>query len=116
MFVKLTLVFALGIPFLLPEMHERYFYLADVISVVYAFYAPRHFYVPILVQLCSLLSYAPYLLNTQIVNLAYVAVIIFLLTLVVTADLVVALYPDQFKRLPVTPEQDEDAVNVVSRA
>src|SRR6266568_5503452 len=36
--LKVALVFALAIPFLLPEMHERYFYLADVISIIYAFY------------------------------------------------------------------------------
>src|SRR5947209_1247599 len=59
--LKFTLVFALAIPFLLPEMHERYFYLADAVSIIYAFYFPRYFYVAVLVQLCSLLSYAPFL-------------------------------------------------------
>lgn len=59
MLLKVTLVFALAIPFLLPEMHERYFYLADVVSIIYAFYFPRYFYIAVIIQLCSLLSYAP---------------------------------------------------------
>lgn len=92
--LKVTLVFALAIPFLLPEMHERYFYLADVVSIIYAFYFPRYFYVAVIMQLCSLLSYAPYLMNTQIVNLAYVAFGILVITLITLADLVLTLYPN----------------------
>jgi uncharacterized membrane protein (DUF485 family) len=45
-------------------------------------------------QLCSLLSYAPYLMNTQIVNLAYVAFGILIITLITLADLVLTLYPN----------------------
>lgn len=92
--LKITLVFALLIPFSLPEMHERYFYLADVISIIYAFYFPCYFYIAIIEQLCSLLSYAPYLLHTQIVNLAYVAGAVLLISLVTLVDLVLTLYPD----------------------
>lgn len=60
-FVLLALLCVLLIPFFLPRMHERYFYLADLLSVVYAFFAPRQWYVAVAVVLASLLSYAPYL-------------------------------------------------------
>ncbi len=96
--LKVALVFVIAIPFLLPEMHDRYFYLADVISIVAAFYFPRMFYVAIGVQLCSLLSYAPYLIHTEIVSLTYVAVAVLILVIITTADLVVTLYPDIRKR------------------
>jgi len=96
--LKVTLVFALAIPFLLPEMHERYFYLADVVSIIYAFYFPRRFYIPIIMQLCSLLSYAPYLLNHQMVGLNYVAFGVLAITIITFADLIVTLYPDLRKR------------------
>jgi hypothetical protein len=89
--VKIALVFALLIPFLLPEMHERYFYLADVISIIYAFYFPRYFFVAVIMQLCSLLSYAPYMLQTQVVNLAYVAIAVLLIGVFTLADLVLTL-------------------------
>jgi Gpi18-like mannosyltransferase len=54
--------FALVVPFLLPGMHERYFYLADVLTLVLAFYRPRLWPVALLVEASSLLSYLHYLL------------------------------------------------------
>ncbi len=98
MLLKVTLVFALAIPFLLPEMHERYFYLADVVSIIYAFYFPRSFYIAVIMQLCSLLSYAPYFLQTQVVNLAYVAFAVLVIIVITVADLVLTLYPNIRKR------------------
>lgn len=53
------------VPYLLPGMHERYFCLADVLSVIAAFHLPRRlWYVPILVQISSFGSYLQYL-STQ---------------------------------------------------
>lgn len=53
---------AITVPFLLPAMHDRYFYLADVLSLVAAFYLPRRlWFVPILVQTASFASYLPFL-------------------------------------------------------
>ncbi|WP_340376503.1 glycosyltransferase 87 family protein [Streptomyces sp. SS7] len=75
------------VPFLLPSMHERYFYLADVFTVVAAFALPRQlWYVPVLVQLASFGSYlvvvnatlAPYLsmaAHAALMLLAVVAVV-----------------------------------------
>lgn len=58
-------VSALVVPWLLPAMHERYFYLADVFTVVSAFYLPRRlFALPVLEQFASFLSYMPFLLST----------------------------------------------------
>ncbi|MDT7679678.1 MAG: hypothetical protein QOD82_7596 [Pseudonocardiales bacterium] len=53
-------------PYLLPSMHERYFYLADVLTVVAAFWLPRRHSllpVPLLVQYASLTCYLNYLLQ-----------------------------------------------------
>lgn len=91
--LKVTLVFALAVPFLLPYMHERYFYLADGVSIIFAFSFPRLWYVALLTQLCSLLSYAPYLINTQIIPLPYVAFAILVLVIITTVDLMRTLYP-----------------------
>jgi Gpi18-like mannosyltransferase len=46
-------------PFLLPKMHDRYFFAADVFSVMLAIYRPRLWLVPIMLQLASLAAYAP---------------------------------------------------------
>lgn len=59
--VTAAAMFTILIPYTLPGMHERYFYLADVMTLVLAFYRPRLWYLPLLVQASSLLSYAPYL-------------------------------------------------------
>ncbi len=99
--LKTTLVFALWVPFLLPEMHERYFYLADVISIIYAFYFPRYFYIAIIEQICSLLSYAPYLLHTQIISLAYVAGAVLVISLITLVDLVLTLYPNMREKVAI---------------
>jgi Gpi18-like mannosyltransferase len=59
--VTAAALFVILVPFLLPGMHERYFFLADVLTVVLAFYRPRLWFVPLIVQAASLLSYLPFL-------------------------------------------------------
>ena len=71
--VVLATTLVLAVPFLLPQMHERYFYLADVLSIVMAFFVRRYWPVAILVSLCSLLSYAPFLWGSTPVALPLVA-------------------------------------------
>jgi len=92
--LKFTLVFSLVIPFLLPEMHERYFYLADVVSIIYAFYFPRYFYVALIEQLCSLIGYTFYLFHIRVLSFSYVAFFVLFLIMVTLADLVKTLYPN----------------------
>jgi Gpi18-like mannosyltransferase len=65
--VAAALLSALFPPFLLPGVHERYFFAADVLSVVYAFYDPRRWFVPVLVQFASGFSYYPYLFGRELV-------------------------------------------------
>ncbi|MBE0680534.1 MAG: hypothetical protein IH589_01360 [Anaerolineales bacterium] len=50
-------------PFVLPKMHDRYFYPADALSLIVGFYVPGTWFLPILYQAVSLLSYMPFLLN-----------------------------------------------------
>lgn len=59
MLVALTTV-ALA-PYLLPQMHERYFYAADLISLIVAFYLPRLWFLPLMFQITSSLAYYPVL-------------------------------------------------------
>ena len=59
--VTAATVFAILAPFFLPGMHERYFYLADVMALVLAFFRPRLWPVPLLVQAASFLAYEPFL-------------------------------------------------------
>lgn len=112
--LKITLVFAIAIPFLLPEMHDRYWYLADVVSIIYAFYFPRLFFIALIQQLCSLLSYAPYLINTEIISLALVAFAVLVIAAITLTDLVLTLYPHL--RKGTTEQSTKDAVEKHYRA
>lgn len=52
---------AIFMPFLLPRMHDRYFYPADILSIAIAFYQPRLWWLPLMFQISSLLAYSGYL-------------------------------------------------------
>ena len=56
-----AMLFAVGIPFLLPHMHERYFFGADVLSVILAFCCVLGIPAALLTQFASLLGYYAYL-------------------------------------------------------
>jgi Gpi18-like mannosyltransferase len=92
--VRLALASALLVPFTLPFMHERYFYAADCIAIVYGFYFPRRFYVPLAVVTISLFSYFPFLFNDMtVIKLPYLALFLAIVLTVVLVDLFKDLYP-----------------------
>ena len=57
----LALLMAIGIPFLLPHMHDRYFYPADALSLALAFGMPGLLLTAPLVDFASFLGYYAYL-------------------------------------------------------
>ena len=57
----LAAVITLGVPWLLPAMHDRYFYLAEVFMLLYAALRPRYVYLPALVTAGSFGGYYAYL-------------------------------------------------------
>ena len=60
--VLLAAVMALGVPYFLPHMHERYYMLAEVLTLLLAVLAPRRYLLPaLLVQIASLGGYHAYL-------------------------------------------------------
>lgn len=74
MLVQLATLSVLMMPYLLPKMHERYFFAADVITIVYGFYFPRYFYIPISVGLISFFSYFPFLFGGALLPLPVLAI------------------------------------------
>ena len=55
--VKISLLSVLLLPYLLPKMHERYFFLADIIAIIYSFWFPKKFWVGVIVSVISLSVY-----------------------------------------------------------
>ena len=56
-----SLLICVAVPFLLPHMHDRYFFIADVLSVAFAFVFVKLAFVPFLVSFASLMGYHAYL-------------------------------------------------------
>lgn len=81
--IAAAVIFAIGIPFLLPHMHDRYFFGADVLTLVFAVISPAYFLVPICTQFASLLGYHAYLRGKYLFPMSYgsVALIISLVLL-----------------------------------
>ncbi|MFT3951633.1 MAG: glycosyltransferase family 39 protein [Oscillospiraceae bacterium] len=94
----LALFFALLIPFLLPYMHERYYYPADIIAVLFAALYAKRAWVLAVVQFCSFEGYMYFLLGEDFVDLKLLALGI--LAAIVTAALVLR---DTAKPLPSAP-------------
>ena len=61
--------------FFLPAMHERYLYVADVLAIVYYAIKKRHFYVPLLVNMISLIAYFPFLFGIRDIPFDYIAIV-----------------------------------------
>lgn len=58
--VAVSVLFAVGIPFLLPHMHDRYFFAADVLTVVVAYAYVKYAAAVPLMQFASMLGYYAY--------------------------------------------------------
>lgn len=63
-------------PMVLPMMHDRYFYPADVISLLVAFFIPRLWFLPLAFQLTSFLAYSRWLFSFWHVKVFAIASII----------------------------------------
>ncbi len=68
-------------PFLLPKMHDRYFYAADIFSIVLAVTTPKMWFLAAAYQVISLLSYTPYLFGINPESTLPTAVIVNTITL-----------------------------------
>ncbi len=67
-------LFTLIIPFLLPRMHERYFYLAEILAVVYILLHRNRLYAPLIVVFAGFSCYCAYLFGYRIFSLSELAI------------------------------------------
>jgi Gpi18-like mannosyltransferase len=91
--VQLATFSVLLMPFVLPEMHERFFFAADVLSILFAFYFPSYFFVPILVGGVSLFSYLPYLFAVTPVSYSVLAFVQLGTIVILARHLMTTLFP-----------------------
>jgi Gpi18-like mannosyltransferase len=86
-----ALVSAALVPFLLPKMHDRYFYQADVFSFMTAMLIPELWFAPVLFQISSSIAYSVFLFGTH-------RAVVFIGALINTA-LVIYILQSQLKSL-----------------
>lgn len=99
-----AVLFALGVPFLLPHMHDRYFFVADVLTVVLAVSAPRLSIVPLCVSFGSLLGYHAYLKTRYLLPMRYGAMAMAFALILVIAHTAASLTPPEPKKsVPQSP-------------
>lgn len=73
-----ALLFSVAIPLLLPHMHERYFYMADVLSVVFACVLLKRFFLPVFIVTASFGGYFAYLMRRFAFDLRWGTVLLVL--------------------------------------
>ncbi len=93
--LELSLISFMLIPFFLPKMHERYFFPADVISIVFAFYFPQFFFIPIAMIATSFLSYEPYLFEQTPVPFSILALGLLIAICILVKNAITNLYASE---------------------
>ena len=89
-----AVLLCIGVPFFLPHMHERYFFLADVFTLCWACAGRRRIPVAVLVEGASLASYMVYFRGkyNYVLTLGSAQFGMFLETLVMAAALALVVY------------------------
>jgi hypothetical protein len=93
--------------FVLPQMHQRYFYPQDLIALVVAFYRPKLWFLPLLSQIISTIAYGPYLFNIDYFSLfgSHLDTILYLAFPAEVLLLAIVLW-QQFRSPPIDDSQD----------
>ncbi len=73
--MRMAAFFAAFMPFVLPHMHERYWYMSDIFALILLLAFPKKWFAPIAVILPSLYAVCKYLFNAQVVELGLAAVL-----------------------------------------
>lgn len=94
--LAVTALITILVPFLLPHMHDRYFFAADIFSLILAFAEPGLFAVPLLVQFGSLLGYHAYLKMQYFLPMRYGG---WAMLLAIVITLIYYLYTSKNNRL-----------------
>lgn len=92
--VELSLISLIIIPFFLPEIHERYFYPADILSIIFVFFFPAYFYIPILMSTISFFAYQPTLFGVEPLSISWLALGILLIIVLLIKDITSSITPE----------------------
>ncbi|NLF49918.1 MAG: hypothetical protein GX577_02165 [Leptolinea sp.] len=71
--ILFILMISVVLPFILPKMHERYFYPAALFAIIFIFYSPQTRLIALSLQVTSLISYTPFLIGDELIPLSVAA-------------------------------------------
>jgi len=98
-YIRLAYLFAIIMPFLLPNMHDRYYFMADALSLLVFLFDKRRWFVPIVTIFCSYLSYAYFLMSgVVLLDFRIAAIALFFVIIIVLRDYVMSVYPSNSER------------------
>jgi len=103
-----TLAICLGVVWLLPSMHDRYYYLADVFVILFVALNPKRWYIAPFVMFGSLTGYHAYLVLGRLSNDLWLAALILLAALIGT---VASCIKDTAPRQSITLPNDNAEFN-----
>ena len=102
-YLEIAFFSVLIVPFVLPKMHQRYFFPADILSIAFGFYFPTYFYVPVLINLVSFFSYQYFLFGVEPYRNSDLALVMFAILAIVAWKL--------FRDLDITTNKEEEEIN-----
>ena len=97
--IELSLISVMVMPFVLPKMLDRYFYPADVLSILFAFYFPSYFYIPIGMTVISFFAYQPTLFQVEPMPINILAFGILGLLVILIKDAINNLTADKTEKI-----------------
>ena len=92
-YIYIAFLFSFIIPFLLPRMHDRYFFVADVLSFLVFMVNKKRWFVPVVTVMCSYISYTYFVMGGKaIFEHKYAVIAAIFVVLIVAKDLAEKLY------------------------
>jgi Gpi18-like mannosyltransferase len=83
----IAFLFALMVPFLLPRMHERYFYMADILSIGAFFVCRKRIFVPFVMVYVSFRACSAFIFADRGVNFHWLVIMLVVLLTVTISDI-----------------------------
>jgi Gpi18-like mannosyltransferase len=104
--IQLALTSVVFMPYFLPKMHDRYLYPGDALSIVYGFFFPEYFYIPVAINLISFFLYESSLFQVNNIPMPVLQVALTVVMILLIRLMVKTFYPkaDQAAALEETGE------------
>ena len=94
--VSISLLGILIAVYFLPFMHERYMFMADIISVIWYFIYRKKIYIPIIINLTSLAGYSVYLFGMDYIPLWVFSLLMLIAIIALLLDIINIKIPYPF--------------------